>query len=75
VTGRFAETGRQRTVGHDRTDPLVTSSPDYSPIGWAFVLIGISWPPRSVAFSCTTCGSVFERVTDPQLIKELAVIS
>ncbi len=66
--------GRERPTcrcGHDRTHTMVSPSADYTMIGWAFILVGVSWEPTCISFVCRACDEVVERVRDP---KEMAQI-
>lgn len=57
--------------GHDRTHTMVSPSAEYTMLGWAFILVGVSWEPTAISFVCRTCNQVVERVVDP---KEMATI-
>jgi len=55
--------------GYNRDHPWVVPKPSYSFWGWILVGTGISHPPTEVRFECDRCGEVFERITDPVLLK------
>jgi len=59
--------------GHDRNHHMVSASPQYSFPGWCAILIGISWEPRSVSFTCRRCDQTIEKTSDPHEIKQLRV--
>jgi hypothetical protein len=55
--------------GHTRDHPWVVPKPRYSLWGWILVGFGISHPPVEVRYECDKCGEVFERITDPKVLK------
>lgn len=63
---------KQSTIG-----TTVDSSPeklqidfDYSTTGWFFITImGTTWHPKKVTFTCLESGEVFETLTDSSLIR------
>jgi len=55
--------------GYNRDHPWVVPKPSYSFWGGILVGTGISHPPTEVRFECDRCGEVFERITDPVLLK------
>jgi hypothetical protein len=72
--GAFRENGREPPrckCGHDRNHPMVSPQADYSFFGWAFILVGVSWEPKSIEFVCRTCGESVERLVDPKLMKSV----
>lgn len=43
---------------------------DYSTTGWFFITImGTTWHPKKVTFTCLQSGEVFETLTDSHLIQ------
>jgi len=58
--------------GYTKDHVWVVPKPSYSFWGWILVGTGISHPPTEVRFECDRCGEVFERITDPLLLKSHA---
>ncbi|MFA9407412.1 MAG: hypothetical protein ACERKJ_01090 [Candidatus Dadabacteria bacterium] len=65
------DTNNQQTCrcGYTRDHAWIVPKPSYSFWGWILVGTGISHPPTEVKFECDKCGEVFERITDPVLLK------
>ena len=63
--------GRTCACGHDKHHPMVSAEPLYSGIGWAAILTGISWEPKSVSYKCRVCDKVVDTVSDPAEMKKL----
>lgn len=59
--------------GHDRNHHMVSASPSYSFAGWCAILIGVSWPPKSVSFTCRRCSQTIDKTTNREEIKKLRV--
>lgn len=57
--------------GHDRSHTMVSPSADYSVLGWAFILVGVSWEPKAISFVCRTCDQVVERIRDPKAMAQV----
>ncbi|MEM7007724.1 MAG: hypothetical protein AAF462_01150 [Thermodesulfobacteriota bacterium] len=57
------------SCGYERDNVWVVPKPSYSFWGWILVGTGISHPPTEVKFACDKCGEVFERITDPVLLR------
>lgn len=66
-----ARPARTCRCGHDRGHAMVSPNPKYSFLGWVAILIGISWEPESIDFTCRRCGEAFDRLTDPAEIKKV----
>lgn len=72
----FRDTGREPPrcgCGHDRGHPLVSPSPEYSVVGWFFILLGVSWDPIAIDFVCRRCLERLERIDDPEAMKRVRV--
>jgi len=50
---------------------MVSPQGEYSFIGWCFILIGVSWDPRSITFQCRVCDETVERVDDPRVMRTI----
>jgi len=50
---------------------MVSPQPEYSFFGWCFILVGVSWVPRTVTFQCRVCDENIEIITDPRQIAAL----
>jgi len=57
--------------GHDRIHPMVSAVPKYSGVGWAAILIGISWEPQSISFKCRVCDDTLGTLTSPAEMKKV----
>jgi len=57
------------SCGYTKDHAWVVPKPSYSFWGWILVGTGISHPPIEVRVECDKCGEVFERITDPVLLK------
>jgi hypothetical protein len=57
------------TCIHERTAPTVVVERTWSAMAEAAHAIGWSAKPTSVAFRCSICGKVFERSTDPAVLR------
>jgi hypothetical protein len=56
--------------GHDRNHPMVSPVAEYTRLGWALILIGISAEPIAIRYKCRRCETTLERTTDKKTIAE-----
>ena len=49
---------------------MVSPSGEYSFLGWALILMGISAEPRAIRFQCRRCDQLIARSTDRAVIGE-----
>lgn len=61
---------RRCKCGHERGNPMVSPSGEYTFLGWCLILIGISAKPRAIRFVCRTCDTLIARATDEATITE-----
>ena len=52
--------------GHDRDHFMVSGEGQYTFLGWAAMLFGISAVPTRIDYRCRRCGKVFDQTEDPE---------
>ncbi len=52
---------------------MVSPNPEYTAIGWFFILLGVSWDARAVAFVCRRCSATIDRIDDPKVARAVRV--
>lgn len=57
--------------GFDRDHFMVSAEPQYSGVGWFWVLFGITTVPREIQFRCRRCKVCFDRTQDERIMKRL----
>lgn len=62
--------GRTCRCGHGRGHYMVSDEPEYTPIGWVAMLVGISARPTLVKYRCRRCNELFDRSADPALLAQ-----
>jgi hypothetical protein len=56
--------------GHRRQHPFVGAEAEYSAVGWALLILGITPRPRRVVIRCRRCDFVFGETVDPRVLME-----
>lgn len=65
---KFKQSSAGTTV--DSSPDEVKIEFDYSKTGWFFITImGTTWHPKKITFTCLKTGEVFETLTNPKLIQ------
>jgi len=67
--GTYNNNQKTCSCGYTRDHAWIVPKPSYSFWGWVLVGTGISHPPTEIRIECDKCGEVFERITDPGLLK------
>ena len=54
--------------GYGRGHHFVSEEAEYTTMGWALLIIGVTPQPTRVVFRCRRCDFVFGQTTDPRVL-------
>ena len=60
----------QCRCGHDKFHHMVTPMGEYTPVGWFWVLVGVSTKPVQLKFTCRVCNEVVAKTQDAALLAQ-----